>query len=177
MSVSSNKQERGGIFLLKWTKSSVRDWENRNRKYFCGVALFLWIICLLHMEYSFSWKWPIFLAISPVVWNVCIHIGLFFHKEFESYFLEFEWEENEVYVEYRMMKRFLQGLGVFILSLYSQLPILLIIQSFLPEIELFGVPLIVPFIIANCVATILFYKENIWTKWEGKGEALFGWKK
>lgn len=112
-----------------------------------------------------------------MVWNVCIHIGLFFHKEFESYFLEFEWEENEVYVEYRMMKRFLQGLGVFILSLYSQLPILLIIQSFLPEIELFGVPLIVPFIIANCVATILFYKENIWTKWEGKGEALFGWKK
>lgn len=75
-----------------------------------------------------------------------------------------------MYVEYRIMKRFLQGLGVFILSLYSQLPILLIIQSFLPGVALFGVPFIVPFLIANCVATILFYKENIWTKWEDKGE-------
>lgn len=98
----------------------------------------------------------------PILLLISLPIGKKLSAEIERFFFSLDWDEHCVIVEYRIMKRVLQGTGVVILFFYLQMGAAILYYPPLAHIKMFNVPLFLPFIAANCYMFILLYKKFIW---------------
>ncbi|MCA1054287.1 hypothetical protein LCM10_04745 [Rossellomorea aquimaris] len=143
----------------------IKSIEHACRPYLYAVMAFA---ALYSMTYQWLNSGSIFIALATysVFATVSIQVGKGMHRQMDEFFYSFDWDENCIIVEYRIMKRVIQGIGVVLLYFYVQAGIVLFIEPGLFSVKRFGVPIIWPFIAANCYLVTSFYRQFIWEPFE-----------